>query len=44
MYQNARLLAAFALIYDAIIGLAGRSSAALTVRIGMGVILGPDEV
>jgi hypothetical protein len=37
MYQNAPLLAAFASIY-------GRSSAALIVRIGMGVILGPDEV
>jgi hypothetical protein len=44
MYQNGPLLAAFALIYDAITGLAGRSSAALILRIGMGVILGPDGV
>jgi len=34
----------FASIYDAITGLAGRSSATLIVRIGMGVFLGPDEV
>ena len=42
--SDAPLLAAFALIDDAITGLSRRSSAALIVRIGMGVILGPDEV